>query len=176
MAVHLRPARPGDAGGIARVHIASWQRAYRHVFPAQYLAALSVQQREERWLLALTQGTHAIVVAEDDDAIVGFVAAGASRDEDVPEGRVGELLTIYVTPRSWGTGIGRRLHDAAIQSLADGGYAEATLWVLDSNQRARGFYERRGWSPDGAVKHGERGGSAITELRYRRDVKRPPGQ
>ena len=29
------------------------------------------------------------------------------------------------------------------------GFAEAVLWVLDDNPRARAFYERHGWLPTG---------------------------
>jgi GNAT superfamily N-acetyltransferase len=36
--------------------------------------------------------------------------------------------------------------------LAEAGFGEAILWVLDGNDRARSFYEREGWSPDGATR------------------------
>jgi hypothetical protein len=42
----------------------------------------------------------------------------------------------------------------------------ATLWVLESDERARSFYERVGWKPDGKRKS-EPMTDAITDLRYR---------
>jgi hypothetical protein len=36
----VRGAVPGDADGIARVHVASWQVAYAHIFPSDALQAL----------------------------------------------------------------------------------------------------------------------------------------
>lgn len=99
---------------------------------------------------------------------MGFASAGASRDPDAAMARVGELHTIYVHPDRWGTGTGGRLHDAAMRELARRGFGQVSLWVLDSNTRARQFYERRGWTPDGTVKHDERGGTPILEVRYRR--------
>ncbi len=46
-------------------------------------------------------------------------------------------------------GIGTRLHAAALDRLRSRGVTRAGLWVLDTNQRALGFYERHGWTDDG---------------------------
>jgi RimJ/RimL family protein N-acetyltransferase len=40
--------------------------------------------------------------------------------------------------------------------------------VLEANPRARRFYERAGWRPDGARKHYERWGVTAPEIRYRK--------
>src|SRR4051794_4922993 len=74
-------------------------------------------------------------------------------------------------PSTWGSGMGRALHDAALLTLAQR-YREATLWVLDSNTRARAFYERNGWSGDGAIRADRRGDAILDEVRYRRDLLR----
>ena len=55
----------------------------------------------------------------------------------------------------------------ALDDFAAAGYAQATLWVLAGNARAIRFYERAGWSPDGARKQDTIGDDAVTELRYR---------
>jgi hypothetical protein len=44
------------------------------------------------------------------------------------------------------------------------------LWVLDANERARRFYERTGWAPDGADLTDDSRGFTIREVRYRRDL------
>jgi hypothetical protein len=51
-------------------------------------------------------------------------------------------------------------------------YAEATLWVLEANARARAFYERAGWRHDGTRGFFERPGFAAPELRYRKLLSR----
>ena len=38
---------------------------------------------------------------------------------------------------------------AALGRLGEGGFDQVTLWVLDSNARARRFYEAGGWRADG---------------------------
>ena len=49
-------------------------------------------------------------------------------------------------------------------------YVEAVLWVVAGNGRARRFYEREGWRPDGADVTDDARGFPVTELRYRRDL------
>ena len=46
------------------------------------------------------------------------------------------------------------------------GYERATLWVLKTNLRARGFYEKAGWTTDGTTKTEERPGALFHEVRY----------
>ena len=67
-----------------------------------------------------------------------------------------------------GKGIGRRLMDATLARMSKAGFVQVTLWVLDSNVRARRFYEAGGWSADGGQKLDESRGFPITQVRYRR--------
>ena len=39
---------------------------------------------------------------------------------------------------------------AAIEAARERGFREAILWMLEENRRAAAFYERRGWTRDGA--------------------------
>jgi ribosomal protein S18 acetylase RimI-like enzyme len=47
---------------------------------------------------------------------------------------------------------GRMLLTRVTKRLGSLGYASAVLWVLESNVRARRFYEIAGWNPDGRTK------------------------
>ena len=158
-----------DAYVIAKLHVATWQAAYRGLLPDDYLDSLSINARVRSWTQRLRTGSR-VLLAEREARLVGFVSYGSSRDEDAAE-EVGELYAIYVQPQAWGTGVGRALHDAAVGSLSAGGLEAATLWVLDSNERARGFYAGQGWRPDGRVKTDERPGATLTEVRYRRHLR-----
>ena len=55
-------------------------------------------------------------------------------------------------PDFWGAGVARALHDRAVARLRELGHERARLWVLEQNQGARRFYERRGWRPDGSTR------------------------
>ena len=165
--VEVRQARVGDAAGIAAVHVASWQHAYRGLVPAGLLEPLSVPARTQRWAQNLdgTPAGAATFVAELDGAVIGFASIGASRDEDADG--AGELWALYLHHRYWGAGHGHVLHAHAVRALAATGVAEATLWVLTSNERARGFYERHGWAADGATKVALVSDAELAESRYR---------
>ena len=41
--------------------------------------------------------------------------------------------------------------DRVLARSSGAGYRSITLWVLRDNQRARRFYERAGFAPDGAT-------------------------
>ena len=69
-----------------------------------------------------------------------------------------------------GTGAGRALMASVIAELARLGYADAILWVLDANDRARRFYALAGWEEDSANKTDGSRGFDITEVRYRRTL------
>ncbi len=99
--------------------------------------------------------------------LAGFVTYGPSRDEDA-DPAVGEVSTIYVLAEAWGRGLGRRLMAGAVQRLTGAGYAQATLWVLRTNARARRFYAAAGWSEDGAALEDASPGFPLAEVRYRR--------
>jgi hypothetical protein len=50
------------------------------------------------------------------------------------------------------------------------GFDQVILWVLDSNARARRFYEAGGWRADEAAKQDDSFGVPMTKVRYRRPL------
>lgn len=166
--VHMRRAREADARGIAEVHVRTWQVAYRDQLPVPYLNALSVEVRERYWAteLRVMPAERRPWVAETGGQIVGFAAAGPTRDEAVGD-MTGEVYAIYVLPDCWDRGVGRNLLAHAEHDLLSHGYNDAVMWVLTDNQRARAFYEAAGWHPDGGTKHDTIGGREVDEVRYR---------
>ena len=49
-------------------------------------------------------------------------------------------------------------------------FQRVTLWVLAGNERARGFYEKAGFTPDGGEKIEERQGFRIPVMRYVKEL------
>lgn len=147
------------------MHVRTWQAAYEHVFGAERLATLDVEQRRTQWgqRLAAPEPHWRLLVAETEEGrIVGFATAGASRETDAE----GELYGIYVSPDAWGSGAGGALMRAVVDGLRADGYSTATLWVLEDNPRARRFYEREGWTVAGG-REGEHLGIRTAEVQYR---------
>ena len=161
----VRQARTGDAAAIAEVHTRVWQHAYEDIFGAERLAAIDVSARAEGWRRSLERDEPAFV-AEEDRRVIGFASVGASRDPDADA----ELYAIYVLPEAWGGGTGAALLRAGAEALRDAGYREAILWVLEDNPRARRFYEREGWTLDGARRDDDVVGVRVAEVRYRRTL------
>jgi GNAT superfamily N-acetyltransferase len=162
--VEIRLAKTADADRIAGVQERTWQAAYRHVFPVRELDRGGFIQ-PERWRgrLAKPPEGWSTFVAVQEGVVTGFASVGPSRDER----GVGELYAIYVEPEQWSTGTGRALLERSEEQLRSS-FGEATLWVLEDNPRARAFYERGGWTPDGLRKSEERWGVHAPELRYRK--------
>ena len=60
-----------------------------------------------------------------------------------------ELYAIYVDPGRYGAGIGHALLQESVRRCTAAGHDRMYLWVLKGNVRARAFYERAGFWPDG---------------------------
>lgn len=159
----MRLATVDDAERVGEVHVRAWE-AYRGLLPDDFLDGLDAVERGERWRRNLSEGRRdaPLLVAERDGLVLGMCAFGPDRD-----GSCGEVWMINVSPEAWGTGVGQPLFDRAVEGLSDAGYTEAVLWVLEGNARARRFYERNGWQPDGAVKEETFGDQVAREIRYR---------
>lgn len=63
------------------------------------------------------------------------------------------MVSLYTLPAYWGSGLGRALMDRALDALAAAGYANVCLWAFEANGRACRFYEKCGFTRDGARKH-----------------------
>jgi GNAT superfamily N-acetyltransferase len=152
MPLRIREAVPADARAIAEIHVRSWQTAYRGQLTDEYLDGLSVEDRLEQHRRSLEEppAEWRTWVAQEAGDVAGFAVTGPSQDADATE-RTGEVYAIYLEPARLGTGAGRELFDHAVGDLRRRGFVAATLWVLETNERARRFYEVAGWAPDGTV-------------------------
>lgn len=169
--MRTRPAAPADAVALATVHVRSWQAAYRGVLSDDVLDGPELPENRVRLWRRLPDEPGprdlTFVAERPDGRIVGLLHGAPTRDPD-GDPDTGEVIAIYAEPTAWGTGVGRELMTAALQALRGAGFASVTLWVLDSNDRARRFYERAGFLPDGAQKDEVFVGAAIREVRHRR--------
>ena len=169
----IRAARMEDVPEIAAVHVRSWQAAYRGLLPQAYLDDLDPSQRIGQWkrILSAADWSHGgTLVADAGGRLSGFVSYGPARDDDADSRQAGEIYAIYLMPAAWDEGIGRQLMAAALDRVGEAGFDQVILWVLDSNARARRFYEAGGWLADGAAKQDDSFGVPMTEVRYRKSL------
>jgi ribosomal protein S18 acetylase RimI-like enzyme len=141
--------------------------------PQDYLDRMDVAQRAQTWRWRL-EGLEAVyptrVLEDGTDGVVGFAITGPSDDADADPEVVGAVLSLYLLPSHWGRAGGRALLRDAVQRLRSLGRQRATLWVLETNARARGFYEAQGWAADGRRKTETGFGFPIEEVRYGRQL------
>ncbi len=160
----IRPATVADADGIREVHVQGWREAYRGIVPDDFIAEWGVRVTAERWRRTIESETRVTVALDAAQRIVGWSTAGAARHEDAPWPL--ELQGLYILREAYGTGVGRRLLEAGVGEH-DGAY----LWVFEANARARAFYTRCGFTPDGVRKTFDLDdGRAVPEMR----MVRPP--
>jgi GNAT superfamily N-acetyltransferase len=165
--VAIRQAVPGDARAIAEVHVASWRWAYRGHLPEETLAALDVGERASWWREVLNDAARIVLLAaRDDGTIVGFAHAAATDDADGTFD-VAQLYAIYLEERAAGQGIGGALLGRVTGEMRRAGFTRACLWVLETNERARRFYERAGWAWDGTRSTHQVQCSNLPIVRYR---------
>lgn len=163
----VRAAVPADTDEVARLHVRSWQSAYRGLLAQDYLDGLTPDAVADRYTFGrIGLQLPSTIVAVDGSTICGLATTGLSRE--LPN--AGELMAIYVDPAYLGSGVGRALIAAARERLRRRGVTTAVLWVLDGNARARRFYERDGWRPDGTRRGVAFGDRPVGQLRYRRRV------
>jgi GNAT superfamily N-acetyltransferase len=161
---YVRPARPGDAGEIARIQLSTWRTAYRRLFPAQVLAELDVDYLAQGWREAITEAPserHRVLIAVEQGEssyLVGFAASGPADEQALaPEERplgadVAAITDLLVEPR-WGRrGHGSRLLAACVDLWRDDGFKSAVAWVYDADPAMRRFLASAGWEPDGAAR------------------------
>jgi putative acetyltransferase len=128
-AFELRPYRAEDEDAA----IALWQETWQQAYPEIDFAA-RVSWWRERWRGELVPNA-AIVVAEQADALIGFVTIDAK----------GYLDQLVVSPEHWGSNLATALVDEAKRRSPDG----ITLLVNKDNARAIRFYERNGFAHAG---------------------------
>src|SRR5450631_825843 len=125
----LRPYRAEDEDAAIALWLETWQQAYPDIdFAAR------VPWWRERWRGELVPKA-AIVVAEQEDALVGFVTINTA----------GYLDQLVVAPNCWGSELGNALVNEAKRLSPDG----ITLLVNKDNTRAIRFYQRNGFGHAG---------------------------
>lgn len=137
----IRRATAADAPAIAALHLNSFHHAYEDIVPHEVLAGITVEERLEKWGRWL--GPDALgptFVAEVTGRIYGFC------------GLEGSLLrNLHVEPAAQGAGLGSALLQHGEDSLRSTGFPLAELRVFVANGLARAFYEKHGWTTDGAI-------------------------
>jgi GNAT superfamily N-acetyltransferase len=107
--------------------------------PDEFLAGLSVQEREPGWRKIIDATGSMSFVCRSQRQTVGFAACGSTRDADKDPAVVGELYAIYVLPGFWGRGYGHALWRRVGRELILAKFKEVNLWFSTAMLAAGGF-------------------------------------
>jgi GNAT superfamily N-acetyltransferase len=146
MATHFRCRRAtlDDAGGIAAVFSPSSRLL-------TFLPVLHTVEEDRRFIENVILKECEVIVAEGDPGIVSFLARNGE-----------EIRLLYSHPDFIGSGAGSLLLDAVKKSSV----VALELWCFQANERARRFYEERGFR---AVRFtdGRDNEEKVPDVRYR---------
>lgn len=169
--VSVRPARAGDAAEIGRIQIDTWRTGYADLLPVEVLDALSSQHAEAAWRDAVMEPPtprHRVFVAQEQEWVVGFAAAGPAEDLEADDPEPATTLAIsplLVEPR-WGRrGHGSRLLAAVVDTARADGMTRAIVWLPEGDTPSRNFYTSAGWAPDGLARALDTGAGELREIR-----------
>ncbi|PXY19386.1 GNAT family N-acetyltransferase [Prauserella muralis] len=155
----LRPAAPDDAPAVAEIWRLGWHDGHDGRVPRDLVAV----RTPESFAVRAQQRVADTTVAVAGQEIAGFVMVV---DDEVEQ--------VYVAAGHRGSGVADVLLDEAERLVAEAGHPRAWLAVVAGNDRARRFYERRGWRDEGAFDYGaavEDGTIAVPCHRYVKDVR-----
>ena len=163
--MEIRPLRTTDDRlAVSRIYEESWKFAYRGIVPQSYLDSIPAG----RWAPTLDRPDWTTLVMTENGRLIGTSSICASRWPDYPD--FGEIVSLYLLPGYIGKGLGKPLLDAAVRTLAKQGFQNVLLWVLENNHRARAFYEKAGFRPNGDCMEDTIGGKVLREVLYLRRI------
>jgi ribosomal protein S18 acetylase RimI-like enzyme len=137
----IRRAADFDRAAIARIHTASWGDTYRGILPGSLLDDSLPAIMAERWAAQEIGPSDAVLVAEDEEKILGFAASW--------QGEPAYIDNLHVAAEARSGGIGRLLLAETARHFLAVGSNGALLHVVAANHRARKFYLALGGRPAG---------------------------
>ena len=152
MSVSIRRATPADAPALACVAAATFALACPPGTTEANIA-LFIETSLSEWSFEghLASEVHRLWLAEEDGEPVGYAMSlhGEPTDPDIQNAvavrPTVELSKIYVCESLHGTGVAKRLLEAAIAEAMDAEAASVWLGVNQQNIRANRFYEKQGF-------------------------------
>lgn len=154
-----------DIFAVSHIYEESWKWAYRGIVPQSYLDSIPAGS----WAPSLSDFGRKTLVMLEGETYIGTSSYCEARLSDFAG--FGEIVSIYLLPEYAGRGYGRKLLSAAVDELAELGYQDIYLWVLEENHRARDFYQKFGFVLSDEYLDTEIGGKKLRELQYRYHIK-----
>lgn len=171
----VRLALATESEVIATVQRRGWADDLPAEVSRAMLAQAGAEQVADLWRTAITRPPVAqcrVLVALEDQQVVGFAATAPADDPDTDPSRDGLVGELVIDPPARRRGHGSRLLNAAVDTLRADGYRRALCWVRATDDVTRAFLVEAGWGPDGS--HTElgtdEGEARVTLVRLHTDI------
>lgn len=149
MSVTYRSATGADAGALAELGAATFTHTFGHLYQPDDLDLFLQNHSPDNWEKELNDPAFEVRVAEQDGRMVGYVKLGPPHLPFEPRGEAAELRQLYVVEEMKGQGVAQALIEWVIGRARDKRADYLYLSVFTDNHRARRFYEKYGFEPEG---------------------------
>lgn len=154
--IEIRALTPhDDLQAVGELYAYSWKATYQRILPQRFLDKLT----HDRWSAVLRADPGASLGLFEDGALIGTAMLSFPRD-DQRQG-YGEIVSIHLLPEKEGQGYGRKLMEAALETLRQQGYEHVCLWVMCQNAHAIRFYMHMAFHPTGRIQQESYGGERV---------------
>jgi RimJ/RimL family protein N-acetyltransferase len=151
---------------VAALHLLGWQQAYAPIYGSEALQHLSLPAFEQLWQERLQLSGRYYLGLWQAGELLGFAGYGP-----LAQGKaVGEIFHFYFHPHSWGRGVASPFMQQLLATMQEEGYQQLVLWVLEANERARRFYTKWGFAPNGLRQERSRYGLLLEEVQLERTL------
>lgn len=140
----IRKVASDDAEVLAYIQTESWKAAFKDVLAEDVLIRCTNLDRATQMyqrLLKEQKGNGYILEINGKGHCIAWW--DVSREEDMPG--FAELICIHSLPDNWGKGYGSKMMDKVLEDISEAGYTKVMLWVFEENERAKQFYEAKGF-------------------------------
>jgi len=149
MSVAYRTATMRDAEALADLGAATFTATFGHLYDPNDLETFLQNHSPDNWEKELDDPAFEVRVAEVDGRLVGYAKLGPPHLPFEPRGEAAELRQLYVLDEMKGQGVAHALIEWVIDRARDRRADHLYLSVFTDNHRARRFYEKFGFEPEG---------------------------
>lgn len=142
--IRIREAAPEDYAAVADMHYPVWRRSWAGILTPPLLDILGPAQRwvADVYPQTLSRRGWSMWIAERGGRPLGVAIFGP--DPDDPDAL--QIDALYIAEENQRHGIGARLLEKALSTHDSG---DVILWCAEGNGKARRFYEKNNFRPDG---------------------------
>jgi ribosomal protein S18 acetylase RimI-like enzyme len=149
MSISYRIATEEDVEALAELGARTFTHTFGHLYQPADLEIFLQNHSPDNWSKELSDPAFEVQVAEQDGRLVGYAKLGPPHLPFEPRGEAAELRQLYVVEEMKGQGVAQALMEWVIDRARDKRADHLYLSVFTENHRARRFYEKYGFEPEG---------------------------